>query len=326
MKREIKPNNDVVLYDNKINNEINLAQLSSIEINVIESIFSTLKDKGSSEIITSFSDFRKMAKIAPTYFKDSELQGLIESTLNNLSNGSITVKTKDYWTKFAIFEMLFVDNKNRQIKYKVSNPFIQYFNAVQGGYTLFPLIDLVTLKSKYSKLIYLQLIRFRSTGIFETDYDHFMYDILGAPETLKKGGKANSVVLYPALDELSDKKLFYNLDVDFKKDRKNRHHTSRIRITFDPTTYSPEENTNIPTKYNDPELEKAFDERLDELGYTKEEVIRIAKTPWIGEDISSSLDSKKDSKESKKEIINKNNLENLNKSEIKDLPDDDLPF
>jgi|GEM_PF-4683173 len=266
-------NNLNVKYKNELNRKLDIQKLNPTEQNVLMSLFSTLKDQEDREISIGFDKFREMANVSSKDFTNEELKPLIETTLSKIGSQTIHLENDNISAIFPLFDKIIIDKTRYNITYRVSELFKDYFNYFVKEYVSFPLIDFVKIKGKYTKNLYKILMQFKNTGVYQEDYEEFLYKVMGAPTTLKVFKGANQIVK-PATQELKKIGYFQELEFSFTKNNKK---IKNIIFNFKVATPNPESLKII----KDDELRASIKEKEEARQRELEETIRIAKTPWI---------------------------------------------
>lgn len=219
----------LVTYKNNFS-QFSLSRMNQGELNVFVALLATIKNKGTAPISMDFAKFRKLAKVDKNY-SDDEIHPLIMGTLSKVSGTSVVVENETQSIIFPMFEKIIVDKKDKVITLQVSDNFTVYFNNFIGEFTSFPLLTFTTISGKYAKILYKTLMQFSSTGVFKCDYDKFIYEVLGVPESTKRNN-INYKILKPAMQKVIEgDPHFKGLDMSFVK---KANKTSTIIFTFKP--------------------------------------------------------------------------------------------
>lgn len=207
-------NNDqsnVVVYNNEFNG-VQLKDFNAVEIDLLMSIMSVMREKGESETTLSFSKLRELSK----YNKETAISSFtddLESTYDKLIKLNVKVGTSKKWTKFVFFTKYEMNVEDQTITISVNADFKHLINQISGNFTKLELDEITSLKSTYSKNLYRQLKQYRTTGYAIFDMEKFRY-LMDIPESYKMGN-IDQRVLKPAINELSP--YFKNLKFNKKK-------------------------------------------------------------------------------------------------------------
>ena len=224
--------------------KLGLSSMSAVELNVYHAILSSFKNVKEEDPIRTFtfSDFRKLAQLPRDYIRNEKMEDFLIKMSEKVVNANVKLFTKDYHSTFGLFERFTVDLNKKTISIVMTKTCCQFFNNyILGHYTCFPLIELLTLKSKYAKNLYRTLARYKFEGSYECEYNHFITNVLGCtPKTERY--KVNSKIISPAVKELNDNNCFENLTTYFIKDSKNPKVIDKIGFRFTPFSRQKEEN------------------------------------------------------------------------------------
>lgn len=219
MKKTDTSNNQLVTYSNKFNESLNISKLNPVEMNVVMTMFSYVKNNESASVELTFSDLRKQANINYK-IGDPEIESLVIGSLQKVGLGSIVFNTPGKFLMFSVFDYVEVDLKSKNIKFKLGEKFISYFNYLIEQYTSFSLLDFVNIKHKYAKNIYRILMQYKNTGHYEHNYADFCYNVIGVPIDAKIKSLSYRYI-EPSIKELLELGLFTKLKVSYsRKDRK----------------------------------------------------------------------------------------------------------
>lgn len=252
-----------VKYKNQID-ELGIGAMTGAQLNAFFAILATFKNINPKDPIKTFTfkEFRKLAELPDTYINNNKMEEFLQSILPKITSGSIKLETENYSSVFVLFERIDVDHQNKTISVVMSQSCVQYFNEyLKGSYTSFPLIGVLKLKSKYSKILFKALSRYKYTGRYEMDYDYFIQNVLRTPKSLERFKIANTVVS-PAIKELTENGCFENLQVYYSKDPNNGRKIAKICITFKPIAIS--EQNDEEEIQNDAESFNNFEKILKE--------------------------------------------------------------
>ena len=107
---------------------------------------------------------------------------------------------------------------------------VRFLNNLNSNFTRFELSEIVSLKNKYSILLYRELKQFRLTGMWNVSYEHFKY-LMGVDNYDNR--EVRKTVLNPAVKELE--LYFKDLKVDRQYSETERGKPiSRLVFTFTP--------------------------------------------------------------------------------------------
>lgn len=225
MENKIK---DLVVYKNEFNT-IPLRNFTAVEMNLLFTIMSQMRDKGSNEIEFNFKDL----KILSNYNKETAIKSFIkdlEKTYDKLISLNVKVGDSKRWTKFVFFTKYTIDSENKSISIGVNPEFAPLINELTTNFTKFELEEVTSLNSSYSKSCYRLLKQFRKTGYYKVTVDRFRY-LLDVPETYNMSN-FTSRVLKPIETELKD--YFTNLEVNKIKSKNDKRKIEYLEFVFKP--------------------------------------------------------------------------------------------
>lgn len=221
----MKNKDEIVIYKNEFN-AIPLRNFTSVEMDLLFTIMSQMRDKGLNEIEFGFSDLKHLSK----YNKENAIKSFVEDlekTYDKLLQLNVKIGTTGEFTKFVFFTKYSISEKNQIIRIGVNSEFIPLINEITGNFTKFELEEIVSLNSSYSKSCYKLLKQFRLTGFLKMDIERFRY-LMDIPESYKMGN-IDQKVLKPIMRELPE----YFKELKITKVRGNGKDKRRIAaITF----------------------------------------------------------------------------------------------
>ena len=95
----------------------------------------------------------------------------------------------------------FDNGKLKELKIKI-NPDLAYLvKDIRKNYTEYDLQEFLSIKGKYTRTLYQNLKKFRSTGIFRVKWDNFL-DLMGIPNTYQSGD-IDKQILKPSIKALT---------------------------------------------------------------------------------------------------------------------------
>lgn len=202
---------NLVKYHNDINN-IPLRNLSENEINLFFSLIFKAKDQGTNTIKINFSELKKISR----GYRDNErfyksLEGLSTKLLKIIQR----VEVDDKIIMFTIFNRFIIDKKDSILEIKISED-LKYLLNDLDQYTKFELLELVKLKSSYSKTMFRLLKQISKNNWRLIKFEDFKR-ILCIPESYKMCD-IDRQILKPVIKELTP--IFPGLAVEkIKKGR-----------------------------------------------------------------------------------------------------------
>ena len=153
---------EVVRYNNDLNNKTYLKNFNALELNFFMAICSKLKKQGTDEVIFSFNELKKKIEYDTSHNTDNFINKL-RSTNRKILNSICEIETKDYIDQFVLFPTFRISKKNGTLTVKINQDYAYLLNDF-SNFTEFGLANFIKLSSKYVKLLYKELMQFKSTG------------------------------------------------------------------------------------------------------------------------------------------------------------------
>ena len=224
--------NEIVKYNNQMN-EVNFKDFNVIELDLLMTICSKMREQGLKIIEFSFKQSNKK------FIKD------LEKTYDKLIKLNFKIGDDVNFTKFVLFNEYTVKGDNGTITIGVNPKFYFVLNELTSNFTRFELKEFIDLKSKYSKECYRKLKQFRKTGMWTVEIEEFRR-ILDIPEKYRMS-EINRIVLKTIETELSP--LFKNLQIE--KIKKKGAYTGRgNKVTHIVFTFEKEDETPYNVRIN----------------------------------------------------------------------------
>lgn len=246
MKDNKKKLSEIVVYRNDFNT-VNLGDFTKNELNFLMAVLVKMYGKESNTVIFTFEELRKLSNWKRKDKKEF-INGL-DSTNDKLMLKKIKMINESKKKKFILFPMFEIDEKEETLTVEISSHFINLLNNLKKDFTEFELENFTHLKSKYSQLIYKQLMQFKSTGnrIFKLkdfvevisipdSYCEKKIDDEGNEDIEIKISLLKTRILDPTKKELEKilKDFNYNFKSLGKKIGKGRKKFTHIEFTFKP--------------------------------------------------------------------------------------------
>lgn len=153
---------EVVRYNNDLNNKTYLKNFNALELNFFMAICSKLKKQGTDEVIFSFNELKKKIEYDTSHNTDNFINKL-RSTNRKILNSICEIETKDYIDQFVLFPTFRISKKAGTLTVKINQDYAYLLNDF-SNFTEFGLANFIKLSSKYVKLLYKELMQFKSTG------------------------------------------------------------------------------------------------------------------------------------------------------------------
>ena len=280
MKDNKKKLSEIVVYRNDFNT-VNLGDFTKNELNFLMAVLVKMYGKESNTVIFTFEELRKLSNWRR---KDKKkfINGL-DSTNDKLMLKKIKMINESKKKKFILFPMFEIDEKEETLTVEISSHFINLLNNLKKDFTEFELENFTHLKSKYSQLIYKQLMQFKSTGnrIFKLkdfvevisipdSYCEKKIDDEGNEDIEIKISLLKTRILDPTKKELEKilKDFNYNFKSLGKKVGKGRKKFTHIEFSFKPIS-------NLKNVYDDAEVIEVIENNNENAGVEETERIEI---------------------------------------------------
>lgn len=239
---------EVLIYHNDFNFLI-LAGLTKNELSCFMSICYKVMGKGIDTVTFTFEELAKISNFKRN-INDEEFEKLILDTNAKLQTKVYSFKEvldsgKIKTTQFVLFPTFVTNPDKKTVTVEVHRNFVRLLNTFNQNFTEVDLKKFVTLKSKYSQLIYKELMQYKSSGyrivkITELaerlNIPQSYYNINQNGEITYRIDILSRRILDKVKEELAEKLEDFNyefksLDRQKKKGRKKYTH---IEFTFKP--------------------------------------------------------------------------------------------
>lgn len=239
---------EVLIYHNDFNFLV-LAGLTKNELSCFMSICYKVMGKGIDTVTFTFEELAKISNFKRN-INDEEFEKLILETNAKLQTKVYSFKEvldsgKIKTTQFVLFPTFVTNPDKKTVTVEVHRNFVRLLNTFNQNFTEVDLKKFVTLKSKYSQLIYKELMQYKSSGyrivkITELaerlNIPQSYYNINENGEITYRINILSSRILDKVKEELAEKLEDFNyefksLDKQKKKGRKKYTH---IEFTFKP--------------------------------------------------------------------------------------------
>ena len=153
--------NEIVCYKNEFNT-IPLRNFNSKEMDLLFSICSQVREKGTDIIEFTFDDLKELSDYKMTAIKHFVKD--IESVYDKLIQLNLKIGTDTEFTKFVLFKEYSVSEIKGTVTVGVNEKFKYILNEITQNFTKFELEEFTSLRSSYSKTAYRLLKQYRKTG------------------------------------------------------------------------------------------------------------------------------------------------------------------
>ena len=199
----------IVKYNNQFN-QVALRNFSSQELDLLISISSKVREKGTEIIEFSFFELKKYINLKSKHSNVEFMKNIINVNRKLLAL-NFTFINGNVIEQFTLFNKFKVDGDTQILYVSVNEEFFFLLNQLTSNFTRFELKEFVTLKSSYAKEFYRRMKQFRSTGFWKCNIEEFR-NLLDIPEKYRIID-IDKYVLKPVVKELGEK---YNLQIEKK--------------------------------------------------------------------------------------------------------------
>lgn len=233
--------NEIVKYHNNMNT-VALRHFNSIEMDILMSIVSKMRDKELNELKFTFEQIKELIKLDGDY-TTARFGKLVDSVYKKLLETNIKIGDDRVWTRFVLFTKYTIDLDKKAVLIKVNEEFKWVLNELSQRFTRYELSEYVNFKSSYTKEFFRRMKEFRKTRIWKISIEDFRNQ-LDVPKWYKIS-EIDKWVLKPIKEEL---KKDYKLKIKkiYEKQNVGRPRVSGFEFRFvtEETPQKTEENTN----------------------------------------------------------------------------------
>ena len=256
--------NEIVKYHKDFEKKLVLKSFNASELNFLMAICTKVRDKKEDEVIFTFEELKKLSKWVKTDNKsfikslqntNKKLMALIFEMPNEEAEaGGVT--------QFVLFPTFDIFPASKILKVAVNTKFAYLLNNLSNNFNQYQLETFASLKSKYSKLLYKELMLFKDTGyrIFKIEDFRKKLDI---PEKYRMT-HINQYVLKPIKEDLEH--IFSNFEI---VKIKNGREIAQIRFNFTYGNIKPVEIVVSKNIGSAGELEQYFKTTFPGVNYSK---------------------------------------------------------
>lgn len=257
--------NEIVKYHKDFENKLVLKNFTASELNFLMAICTKVRDKKEDEIIFTFNELKKLTKWDNN--NSSLFVKNLENTNKKLMALNFRIEDEKEIVQFVLFPTFRVNKDSKTLIVRVNKDFSYLLNNLSNNFNWYQLNDFTSLKSKYSKLLYKELMLFKDTGyrIFKIEDFRKKLDI---PEKYRMT-HINEYVLNPIKEDL--KQIFSKFEI---VKIKNGRDIAQIRFNFTYSNIKPvevvEDTEKVVNKNIGPagELEQYFITTFPSANYT----------------------------------------------------------
>ena len=199
--------NEIVKYHKDFENKLVLKNFTASELNFLMAICTKVRDKKEEEIMFTFNELKNISNW--TNKNDKDFIRSLEMTNKKLIELTFRFENEKEIIMFVLFPTFHIDKDEKTLKVAVNTKFAYLLNNLSNNFNWYQLKDFTSLKSKYSKLLYKELMLFKDTGyrIFKIEDFRKKLDI---PEKYRMT-HINQYVLKPIKEDLEH--IFSNFEI-----------------------------------------------------------------------------------------------------------------
>ena len=215
--------NEIVKYHKDFENKLVLKNFTASELNFLMAICTKVRDKKEEEIMFTFNELKNISNW--TNKNDKDFIRSLEMTNKKLIELTFRFENEKEIIMFVLFPTFHIDKDEKTLKVAVNTKFAYLLNNLSNNFNWYQLKDFTSLKSKYSKLLYKELMLFKDTGyrIFKIEDFRKKLDI---PEKYRMT-HINQYVLKPIKEDLEH--IFSNFEI---VKIKNGREIAQVRFNF----------------------------------------------------------------------------------------------
>lgn len=155
---------EIVRYNNDLNNKTYLKNFNALELNFFMAICSKIKEQGTVEVNFTFNELKKKIQYDRETTRNTDnFISKLRSTNKKILNSICEIETKDYIDQFVLFPTFRISKKTGTLTVRINQDYAYLLNDF-SNFTEFGLANFIKLSSKYVKLLYKELMQFKSTG------------------------------------------------------------------------------------------------------------------------------------------------------------------
>lgn len=235
--------NEVVKYNNQMN-DVNFKDFTPIELDLLMTICSKMKEQGLTIIEFSFEQLKRISNYDPKQSNKKFIKDL-EKTYDKLIQLNFKIGDDRNFTKFVLFNEYTVKGDEGTVTIGVNPKFYFVLNELTSNFTRFELKEFIDLKSKYSKECYRRLKQFRKTGLWTVEIEEFRR-ILDIPKNYRMSEINKNILKFI---EIELKPLFKNLQIE-KIKKKGAYSGRGNKVTHIVFTFEKEDEVPFNVRLN----------------------------------------------------------------------------
>lgn len=255
----------------------NLASLNNTQINLFTGVCAQLLEMDHHLVRIPYKIVRELIQYKPT--SRARYLDEIGKAANVLLDFKVDYYVDNVLVMGNLFSTFFLDADSGDITVRVNPDTSWVLNNLTTSFTALMQKSVLAITSKYTKLLYFQLMQWRTVGERNFTIEE-VSTLLGAPKSYSTK-KLTAVILKPAIQQLTDADLIEDLKLTPQRDSRTNKYVG-YRITFKPmprlTNLTSEETSQV-LRANEVGLYKA-----NQDDHTEDEAIRkIRANPQLNE-------------------------------------------
>lgn len=235
--------NEIVKYNNQMN-DVNFKDFTPIELDLLMTICSKMKEQGLTVVEFSFEQLKRISNYDPKQSNKKFIKDL-EKTYDKLIQLNFKIGDDRNFTKFVLFNEYTVKGDEGTVTIGVNPKFYFVLNELTSNFTRFELKEFIDLKSKYSKECYRRLKQFRRTGLWTVEIEEFRR-ILDIPNSYRMSEINKNILKFI---EIELKPLFKNLQIE-KIKKKGAYSGRGNKVTHIVFTFEKEDEVPFNVRLN----------------------------------------------------------------------------
>lgn len=160
-----------VKYHNDFEEGLVLKKFNTSDLNFLMTICSKMKDRDIEKVTLSFQELKKLS-----HWKMNDNKIFVETLKEmnrKLMSLNFEIKDKKKTVQFVLFPTFILDEEEKSLEVRINPDFKYLLNDINSNFTKFELENFTKLKSKYSKIFYKLVMKFKATGYLILSFEDF---------------------------------------------------------------------------------------------------------------------------------------------------------
>ena len=153
---------NIVKYHKDFEKRLILRNFNASELNFLIAICTKVRDKNEEEVIFTFNELKELSRW--TKKDDEKFINSLEKTNKKLMELNFKIKNEKEIIQFVLFPTFKVNKNSKILAVRINKEFAYLLNNLSNNFNWYQLKDFTSLKSRYSKLLYKELMLFKDTG------------------------------------------------------------------------------------------------------------------------------------------------------------------